>query len=183
MQFNDGQARVYRRGGERFSDAYVLETDRVGGGSVMIWGGIRHVERTDLKVIDGNLNRAHYRDEIIAPIVLPFLRRHRFSHVFQQDNARCHVPRVSMDLLNDNHIRTIPWPVLSPDLRPIEHLWNELGRRVRNGLNPPETLDELRRALIQEWNNIPEAVTRNLIGSMRRICQAVLNARGGHTRY
>ena len=50
----------------------------------MIWGGISHVERTDLKVIDGNLNAAHYRDEILAPIVLPFLRR----HVFQQDNAR-----------------------------------------------------------------------------------------------
>jgi transposase len=70
-----------------------------------------------------------------------------------------------MDFLNDNHIRTIPWPALSSDLSPIEHLWDELGRRVRNGLNPPETLDELRRAHIQEWNNIPLAVIRNLIGS------------------
>jgi hypothetical protein len=59
--------------------------------SVMIWDGISHVERTDLKIIDGNLNAARYRDEIIVPIVLPFLRRHRFSHVFQQDNDRCHV--------------------------------------------------------------------------------------------
>jgi hypothetical protein len=39
----------------------------------MIWDGISHVERTDLKVIDGNLNAARYRDEIIVPIVLPFL--------------------------------------------------------------------------------------------------------------
>ena len=88
-----------------------------------------------------------------------------------------------MHFLNDNHIRTLPWPALSPDLNPIEHLWDELGRRVRNGLNPPETLDELRRALIQEWNNIPQTCIRNLIGSMRRRCQAVTNARGGHTRY
>jgi hypothetical protein len=150
----------------------------------MIWGGISHVERTDLKVIDGNLNAARYRDEILAPIVLPFLRRHRFSHVFQQDNARCHVARVSMNFLNDNHIRTLPcMPALYPDLNLIEHLWDEFGRRVRNGLNPPETLDELRRALIQEWYNIPLAFIRNLIGSMRRRCQAVINARGGHTRY
>jgi transposase len=85
-----------------------------------------------------------------------------------------------MNFLNDNHLRTLPWPALSPDLSPIEHLWDELGRRVRNGLNPPETLDELRRALIQEWNNIPQAF---IIGSMRRRCQAVINARGGHTRY
>ena len=163
--------------------AYVLETDLFSGGSVMIWGGISHVERTDLKIIDGNRNATCYRDESIAPIVLPFLRSHRFSHVFQQDNARCHVARVSMNFLNDNHLRTLPWPALSPDLSPIEHLWDELGRRVRNGLNPPETLDELRRALIQEWNNIPQAFIRNLIGSMRRRCQAVINTRGGHTRY
>jgi transposase len=98
---------------------------------------------------------------------MPFLRRYRFSHVFQQDNVRRHVARVSMDFLNDNHIRTLPWPALSPVLNPIEHLWDELGRRVRNGLNPPETLDELRRALIQECNNIPQAFIRNLIGYMR----------------
>jgi hypothetical protein len=164
--------------------AYVLETDRFSGGSVMIWGGISHVERTDLKIIDGNRNATCYRDESIAPIVLPFLRSHRFSHVFQQDNARCHVARVSMNFLNDNHIRTLPcMPALYPDLNLIEHLWDEFGRRVRNGLNPPETLDELRRALIQEWYNIPLAFIRNLIGSMRRRCQAVINARGGHTRY
>ena len=70
-----------------------------------------------------------------------------------------------MDFLNDNHIRTLPWPALSPDLNPIDHVWDELGRRVRNGLNPPETLDELRWALIQEWNNIPQTFIRNLIGS------------------
>jgi transposase len=88
-----------------------------------------------------------------------------------------------MNFLNDNHLRTLPWPALSPDLSPIEHLWDELGRRVRNGLNPPETLDELRRALIQEWNNIPQSFIKILIGSMRRRCQSVINARGGHTRY
>jgi hypothetical protein len=59
------------------------------------------------------------------------------------------VARVSMDFLNDNHIRTLPWPALSPDLKLIKHLWDELGRRVRNGLNPPETLDELRRPLFR----------------------------------
>jgi hypothetical protein len=60
LKLSDGWARVYRRRGERFSDACVLETYRFGGGSVMIWGGISHVARTDLKVIDGNLNAARY---------------------------------------------------------------------------------------------------------------------------
>jgi hypothetical protein len=40
--------------------------------------------------------------------------------VFQQDSSRCHISRVAMKFLNDNHIRTLPWPELSPDLNPID---------------------------------------------------------------
>jgi transposase len=46
---------------------------------------------------------------------------------------------------------------VTPDLSPIEHLWDELGRRVRQRQNPPETLKELRVALVHEWNNITQA--------------------------
>ena len=88
-----------------------------------------------------------------------------------------------MDFLNFHHIRVLPWPAMSPDLNPIEHLLDELGRRVRSRLNPPETHDQLRRALVAEWTNIPIDFVRNLIRSMRQRCQAVINARGGHTRY
>jgi hypothetical protein len=55
----------------------------------------------------GNLNVIRYRDEILAPIVLPFIRIHHFNHVFQQDIATCHISRVAMNFLNDNHIRTL----------------------------------------------------------------------------
>ena len=183
LKFSDGRVRIYRRRRERFADGCVKETDRFGGGGVMVWGGISHVGKTNLKIVVGNLNGIRYRDEILAPIVLPFIRTHHFNHVFQQDNARCHISRVAMNFLNDNHIRTLPWPALSPDLNPIEHLWDELGRRVRRRVNPPESIDQLQRALTDEWNNIPQAFVMRLIGSMRRRCLAVINARGGHTRY
>jgi hypothetical protein len=49
--------------------------------------------------------------------------------------------------------------------------------------NPPETLQELRDALVYEWNNVPQAFIQRVIGSMRRRCEAVVDARGGHTRY
>jgi transposase len=93
------------------------------------------------------------------------------------------VARVFQNLLNQNHIRVLPWPALSPDLSPIEHLWDELGRRVCHRQNPPETLQELHDALVHECNNIPQAFIQRLIGSMRRKCEAVVAARGGHTRY
>ena len=75
------------------------------------------------------------------------------------------------------------WPALSPDSSPIGHLWNEFGRRVRHRHNPPETLQELRDALVGERNNIPQNFIQRLIGSMRRKCEAVVASRGGHTRY
>ena len=107
----------------------------------------------------------------------------KFDHVFQHDNARCHVARVCQDFLNQNHIRVLPRPALSTDLSPIEHLWDELGRRVRHRQNPPDTLQDLCDAPVHEWNNIPQAFIQRLIGSMRRRCEAVVAARGGHTRY
>jgi hypothetical protein len=73
--------------------------------------------------------------------------------------------------------------VLSPGLSPIEQLWDEIGRRARHHQNSPKTLQELRDALVHEWNNIPEAFIKRLIGSIRRRCEAVVAARGGHTRY
>ena len=80
--------RIYRRRRERFADGCVNKTDRFEDGGVMVWGGISHVGRTKLKIVDRNLNGIRYRDEILAPIVLPFIRTHFFNHVFQQDNAR-----------------------------------------------------------------------------------------------
>ncbi|VDI39093.1 Hypothetical predicted protein [Mytilus galloprovincialis] len=163
----------------------VQETDRFGGGGIMVWGEITYQERTELKIIVDNLNATRYGDEILAPVVLPFLRRHCFNHVFQQTTP-CHVAHISMTFLENNHIRVLPWPAMSPDLSPIEHLWNELGRRIRNSQNTPETwekLAQLRTTLFREWNNIPQDFIRCLIDSMRLGCQAVINARGGHTKY
>jgi hypothetical protein len=161
----------------------VYESDHFGGGSVVVWAGICHDGRTHVKIVQGTLNAVIYRDDILDPIVLPFMQQRNFDQVFQHDNARCHVARVCQDFLNQNHIRVLPSPALSPDLSPIEHLWDELGRRVRHRQNPPETLQELRDVLVHQWNNIPQAFIQRLIVSMRRRCEALFAARGGHTRY
>jgi transposase len=73
LKFSDGRVCIYRRRRERFADGCVKETDRFGGGGVMVWGGISHVGKTNLKRVVGNLNVIRYCDEILAPIVLPFI--------------------------------------------------------------------------------------------------------------
>ena len=55
MSHANGKARVWRRAGERFADACVMERDRWGGPSVMVWAGITATHRTDLQFVEGNL--------------------------------------------------------------------------------------------------------------------------------
>ena len=147
----------------------------------MVWGGISHSGATQLVTVNGNLNAVGYRDDILGPVVLPYLRQGN-ADVLQQDNARPHTARVTRDFLRQNNVRLLDWPSRSPDLSPIEHLWDHLGRKVRQR-NDVNNLRDLEQALHQEWLNIPVRVIRCLINSMRRRCLAVINKAGGHTRY
>ena len=180
---SDGRVRVYRRNGERFTDAAVVQHDRWGGPSVMVWAGITSHYRTELFRIQGNLTGLRYRDEILMPAVLPFMRQHPNVRLFQQDNARPHTARISQAYLQQEHIQTLPWPAFSPDMSPIEHLWDELGRRVHNRQPQPADIHQLQAALVEEWRAIPQVRIQRLLQSMRRRILACIAARGGHTRY
>ena len=186
----DGRRRVYRRRGERFADACVVERDRFGGGSVMVWGGFAHGIKSQLIIVAGNMTAVRYRDEILRPVAVPLVQQRNL--ILQQDNARPHVARVCQDFLANNNIAPLAWPPYSPDLTPIEHIWDELDRRVRKRRNspplplphpPPATLAQLRNALIDEWNNIPMRTVNALVNSIQRRIRAATAARGGHTRY
>ena len=183
LQKRDGRIRVNRRRNERFSSSCVQEVDSFGGGSVMMWAAISNDRKTDLVHVPGNLTAVRYRDEILQPDIMHVIDRQR--ELFQQDNARPHTARVTMqmDYLEQNNINVLPWPSKSLDLNPIEHLWDQLDKRVRQRKPPPQTLDQFRQMLQQEWRTIPRNNVSNLIESMPRRCRAVLAARGGHTRY
>ena len=178
---SDGRLRVWRRRNERFADCCVPQRDRWGGGSIMVWGGIHSTGRTPLLVLQGNLNADRYIDEVLRPEVVPYTRRHNLT--LQQDNARPHSARRTQEFLTAEMVNVLPWPAFSPDLSPIEHLWDMMDRRVRSRDPPPQTLPDLRLALQEAWDEIPQAVITRLIASMRRRCTSVRDAHGGHTRY
>lgn len=177
----DGRQRVWRRVGERFADVNVVDRVAHGGGGVMVWAGVCYGQRTQVHFIDGILNAQRYRDEILRPIVVPFIHDHHL--MLQHDNARPHVARICTQFLEAENIPVLAWPAYSPDMSPIEHVWDALDRRIRQRVPVPANIQQLRTAIEEEWTNIPQATINNLINSMRRRCVALREANGGHTRY
>ena len=138
----------------------------------MMWAAISHTRKTALVDIPGNFTAQRYCDEILQPHVLPLIQQNdaRFQHV----NARPHTARITTALLTNSNVAVLPWPSKSPDLNPIEHIWDDLGRHVRQGQPQPQSFQQLVNALQDEWNNIPQQAIRTLISSMSRRCQALL---------
>ncbi|GFW69814.1 transposable element Tcb2 transposase [Trichonephila clavipes] len=89
---------------------------------------------------------------------------------------------VEVFLFEEGIVR-MEWPACSPDMNPIEHVWDTLGRRVAGRQPPPQTLQELERALLEEWVRIPQLVINSLIDSMPQRCSTLLAVRGNRTPY
>jgi hypothetical protein len=80
-----------------------MPVDRFGGGSLMVWGGVHYAGKTPLIVIRPSLNAQRYCDDILRPVVVPFMRRNN-RFVCQQDNARPHTLDSTMIFLQDNKL-------------------------------------------------------------------------------
>lgn len=180
----DRRDRVWRRHGERSAACNILQHDRFGGGSVMVWGGISLGGRTALHVLArGSLTAIRYRDEILRPLVRPYAGAVGPGFLLMQDNARPHVAGVCQQFLQEEGIDAMDWPARSPDLNPIEHIWDIMSRSIHQRHVAPQTVQELADALVQVWEEIPQETIRHLIRSMPRRCREVIQARGGHTHY
>ena len=75
------------------------------------------------------------------------------------------------------------WRVCSPDMNPIEHVWDILGRRVAGRLPSLQTLQGLERDLLEEWDRIPQLLINSLINSMPQTCSMLLVVRENNTPY
>lgn len=179
----DGRLRVRRLAGEELLDDNLQANVQGRGGSVHVWGAFCFSSVSPLVSLDQNVNGVVYQG-ILANQLFPFARA-TFQDNFrlQHDNAPAHTSRVVQQFLQDNDILVMEQPPLSPDMNPIEHLWDELGRAVRNRNVPPTNLRQLRDALLEEWARIPRQTLENLVASMPRRLAAVIAARGGNTRY
>lgn len=100
-----------------------------------------------------------------------------------QNKARPHTANITRQFFERHDIRLLRHPAMSPDLNPIEHVRDILGRRLRQNYPNLPNLAALENALIRVWRQIPQQMIRNCISNMRQRLQAVIQSRGGNTRY
>ena len=93
--------------------------------------------------------------------------------IFQQDNEPKCTSNLAQKWFKDNKIDLMEWPAQSPDLNPIEHLWNILQCKLNKYEEPPKGVYELRDRVAEEWNKITPEECQNLIESLPRRLEAV----------
>ncbi len=104
---------------------------------------------------------------------------------FQQDNAPCHKAQIISDwfIEHDNEFTLLKWPPQSPDLNPIEQLWDVVEREILIMDVQSTNLQQLRDAIMTIWSKISEECFQHLVESMTQRINAVLKEKGGPTRY
>ncbi|GFV53834.1 transposable element Tc3 transposase [Trichonephila clavipes] len=168
----------------RYHQSNTVERHSYRGGGILVWAGISLGGHTDLHVFHGGtVTGLRYRDEILDPYVRPYAAAIGNDFILMDDNARPHRARIVEEYLEDHGLERMEWPARSPDLNPIEHLWDYLGREVAALNPPPRSLHELKQGLLCVWSSLPIPVSDNLINSMGNRYRQCIQVRGGHIPY
>jgi ketohexokinase/beta-glucosidase len=132
------------------------------------------------------INKESYSERIV-PLVHGWVRLYPGLH-FMQDGAPGHSAAYTIDELHQRGIYPIFWPAYSPDLNPIESVWNRMKDYIQQYYpdqygGRQHTYDQLRIIVQEAWDSISVEYLQDLMDSMKARCEAVIAAQGGHTQY
>lgn len=178
----DGDRRIYRENGAALKEQNLYATVKHGGGHVMVWGCMAASGVGKLVFIDGIMDKTQY---------LNILKKNLQDSVdqlglgsdyrFYQDNDPKHQSGIVQSFLIWTCPHIVQTPAQSPDLNPIENLWDYLERKIRK--RTITGLPSLKNALQEEWANIPASYTQKLVDSIPRRLNMVLAQKGLPTKY
>lgn len=151
----------------------------------MIWSVISGKGTGRLYVVEGTMNQDQYK-RVLQNRLIPQIREwfpHGESYVFMQDGAPCHTARSVRSFLEQNNIPVLSWPGNSPDMNPIENVWELMKREIAKEVITTKT--RLIEQIIVVWNRHPhlQETVQACINSMPRRIQALIAAKGGSTKY
>ncbi|GFW12768.1 transposable element Tcb1 transposase [Trichonephila clavipes] len=137
LQSDSRRTLIWRAPGTRYYQENTIERHRYGGVEWLVWGGIILDSRTYLHVQSVTIAGHIYRDVILKLHVRLFRGTMGAEFLFMDDNARPQHANIANECLQSEDIFRMDWPAYSPDLSPIEHVWDMLGRRIAARQTPP----------------------------------------------
>ena len=143
----------------------------------MVWGAFCQRGTSPLMILEGHQNSTAYM-KTLEEGLLPFAaQKYGNNWIFQQDRASIHTSGATMEWMEQHNMEVLDWPSRSPDLNPIENLWGSLVRRVYAGGRQFQSVHQL-KVFLHEWSRFPTEELINLVGSMPKRCQALLEGTG-----
>ena len=174
---------VRRRQGEEFKPECLKKTLKFPS-KIMVWGAISVHGPCRLHIVEGTMNGAKYISMVNSRL-LPQIKNwfEQEPCIFQQDSAPCHTAKAVYAWFKTNKIKVLKWPGNSPDMNPIESMWNQLKDEIHNVLITTKV--QLIERLIQVWFHSPKIkkMCQDLIKGMPKRVEALKNAKGGQTKY
>ncbi len=180
------RVRIWHKVDESMDPSCLVSTVQAGGGGVMVWG-IFSWHALDPFSTNWASFKLHRLPEYCC-WPCPSLYHYSVPILwcyFQQDNAPCHKAQIISDWFfeHDNEFTLLKWAPQSPDLNPIEHLWDVVEREIHIMDVQPTNLQQLCDAIMLIWTKISEECFQHLVESTPRRINAVLKAKGCPTRY
>ena len=146
---------------------------------IKVWGALSH-EGLYITTIDGNINSEKYM-QIVSDFIPSTNALYPDGWVLQQDGARPHTSKKTLEFFQKNSIQKMQWPVNSPDLSPIENLWSIMKTHIEKV--SPATLGELKSSIQSIAGSISRQTQGNLMNSIPRRLQLCIANRGGVIPY
>ncbi|KAI4875415.1 hypothetical protein NFI96_009897 [Prochilodus magdalenae] len=170
--------------GEQYWSDCTVPSVEFGGGGIMVWGWCSGVRLRPLVPVRGTLN-ASADQETLDHSILPTLWG-QFGDgpfLFQHDRTPVHRASSIKTWMSESGVEELDWPAQSPDLHPIEHLWDGLERRLRARPSRPTSVSDLTHVLLEEWSGIPMNPFLTLVERIPRRDGAVVAVKGGASDY
>jgi transposase len=182
---SDGREYCWKKPTDPLRPQHVKPTVKYGGGNIMVWGcfsshGIGFLCRIE-EGLDAELYKQILNEDLME--TLAWYDLNVSDVIFQHDNDPKHTAKSTKRWLDETGFEVLYWPAQSPDLNPIEHLWNEVDRRLKSLPNRPSSREELWERLQDAWNTIDLGTCKKLIDTMPARIHDVLKAKGGYTRW